>query len=137
LNDETHSKQKQNLLVLRSKIAADFPNLLALKQYIIGVKNQIIDVLVTLNEEELAGLEDVSTPSFCDNILHVANICRQIPLATSLPNRYKRGVALRDISTALAAAGDIDRALEVANSIPNWLFYRAFCPILALYRLSF
>ncbi len=118
LSGDTSRQQTEALRKLQSSVRTDFPNLLALKKHIFSIKSQIIDILMTLSQEELADLKGVLPPSFCENIFAVAIICSERrPAVTSAEYELTRNMALKEISLAIAAAGGFDRAIEIAATI--------------------
>ncbi|HSX38948.1 MAG TPA: hypothetical protein VLE95_09055 [Chlamydiales bacterium] len=93
-------------------------NLLTLRPYILRVRRQLINVIKTLDPETIENLKNsVHLPSFFEKIFILVALERQINETN--PNTYEGARALRDISKAIAQAGDIDRAIEVATSILN------------------
>lgn len=103
-------------------------NLRDLKTQIIGTKNQIIDVLVTLDPEELKSLKTHATPKYCENLFQVAEICQLLSQADTVVDLIERCEILLQAFQMLTqvkaldrpeSAIAINRAIDIANSTPN------------------
>ncbi|HEX2583431.1 MAG TPA: hypothetical protein VHL30_04875 [Chlamydiales bacterium] len=118
LDEDTSAVQRKSLLEIQLALNANFPNLVSLKQYIISIKNQVVDILQTLDEEQLFAIEDIPLPVFYENIFEVSRISSRLIQAKSIPCELQRSAVFLEISYAFTEVGDIPRAIDVANSIP-------------------
>lgn len=110
LNEDERKEQKEALNKIQSSLSCSFPNLLSLEQYIVSIKNQIIIILTTLNEDELNTLNDIA-PCYFKNIREIAN--------KSIPDSLLRSGVLLRIAEAFAKDGKIDKAIEISNTISD------------------
>ncbi|HSX38949.1 MAG TPA: hypothetical protein VLE95_09060 [Chlamydiales bacterium] len=120
LDAERFSKEIEILLEISHNITSQkCANLLTLRPYILPVRRQLINVIKTLDPETIENLKNSAhLPSFFEKIFILVALERQIE-ANRNPNAHERTRVLRNISKAIAQAGDIDRAIDVATSLPN------------------
>ncbi len=119
LNVETFPVEK-NLLTEISQNITPQNNLLLLKGYILDVKNQLINVIKTLDTPTANNLRDqIQPPKSMEDIFKLSAIERRIDEANLIPDELESVYALRAIAQALVRAGNINRAIAVATSIPN------------------
>ncbi len=96
-----------------------FVNLRLLKEDILEVKAKLINILKILDEKTLQNLsENIYPPRFLEDIFELVPIEIERDEGISIYHEARRAAALRSISTVLAQ-GNIDRAIEVATSIPQ------------------
>ena len=121
LNAEIFAVQRGLLVGISQNITfQEFKILRLLKEYILQVKVQLIEVIKTLDEETSNDLKPhLQFPHFMENIFELAKFERRIDVANLLPNVFLRAHSLENISLSLAYAGNIDRAIIVAQSIPR------------------
>ncbi len=121
LNVGIYPEQREQLVGIEQNIVLqNFANLRLLKEYILNVKEQIIGVIKTLDEETTNNLVNhVQPPNFFKNILELVALERQIDAANFIPDAFDRSHALLGIVKALVQADNIDRAIGVTVSIPN------------------
>lgn len=114
INQPIYQDQAATLHHIKSSLHTEkFPNLLLLKGKILSVKNQLFDVLKTLDEVTLDSFNlTIPVPDFFENIFQIAKIYKKIAPAKNLLHDQERARAFHDISIALAQAGDIQRAIE-------------------------
>ena len=119
LDKHKYAEQMACFKQIRSSLRADCLSLVLLKQYIFSVKDQIIDALSKIGQDELSSLEDIPVPSFCENIFLVTKICMRIAPSILISDIYLRESALKDISRALIKAREFARAIEVSKLAPS------------------
>ena len=118
LDEQLYSGQIELLVGIKKNIHIhQFKDLLQLKGYILDLKQQLIDVIKTL-DEDFFNL-DVQLPHFMEDIFELARFEKRIDNAYLIPNEYHRSSAFSEISSALTSAGNIDRAIEIAGLIPS------------------
>ena len=116
LDEQLYSGQIELLVGIKKNIHIhQFKDLLQLKGYILDLKQQLIDVIKTL-DEDFFNL-DVQLPHFMEDIFELARFEKRIDNTYLIPNEYHRSSAFDYISKALTSAGNIDRALEIAGLI--------------------
>ena len=116
LDEQLYSGQIELLVEIKENIHIhEFKDLLQLKGYILDLKQQLIDVIKTL-DEDFFNL-DVQLPHFMEDIFELARFEKRIDNTYLIPNEYHRSSAFDYISKALTSAGNIDRALEIAGLI--------------------
>lgn len=129
LNPEISLNQINALDAIRESICNQgFSNLIDIKNETIRVKNQIIDVLITLDPEELKSLKKYAPPNFCEHLFQVAEICQLLPRSEALADPIASCGFLLKVFQALTqlqaldrpeATIAINRAIVITNAIPD------------------
>ena len=125
LNIELFSGQIESLHAIKENInTQNGLKLLELKGYILDLKQELINVIKTLNEESLNILiNHVKPPHFLEDIFESAKfermIDRSLERATLIEDEIDRGNAFADICAHFILRGNFDRAMVVVESIPN------------------
>ena len=108
--------------ILQNRTILGSINLLTVKSLFLDLKEQIINILKTLEDTTLNNLkiqsENIRIPNF-EDIFELAEIYKKIDQAKAIPDENGRSFALRNISEALTQLGNIDKAIEIAKAIPD------------------
>jgi hypothetical protein len=118
LDEERFPEQLEMLKGISQNISTQvqvFANLRLLKEYILDVKGQLVDVMKTV--DDLSG--DVDLPDFFEDIFKLVALEKRIDAANLIPNEDMRGGALWWISLDLAKNDNIKSAMAIAALIPN------------------
>lgn len=124
LDTESHSDQIKNLReVIGEKKILQSVNLNQVKFSIFELREQVLNILKDLKDEDLASLEKISkskqTPLFFEKAFDLARIYKRIAPANIIPEDWIREKELRDIANALVINGNNDKALKIINTLPE------------------
>ena len=113
----------ESLNTIKSSLSSYAKGFFSLKQYLLSVKKQIIEALKLVDESRLESLNSITIPSFFKTIFHEAEVCRRFAKDNYIKLDMDRRYKLASFSIELACDNCFDRAIEVANTIPD-MHYR-------------
>ena len=125
LDERKFHRQKDSLIEILDSIASpSFVSLVLLKQYILKVKEQLIEVIKTLEFDPRVKLRDhmkVSTdlPELMEDIFELSIIEERIARANLISDEDNKVEAFREVFRDLEKICDSDRALAIAKIVPE------------------
>lgn len=121
LQKERYGNEIAKLFAIADTRQFNITILKAIKAAKFQIKEDVLDVLKFLSEEDLSHLERLSEaepkPQLFDNLFRLAPIYYKLDKADKIPESHLRGPEHSTISIELAKCGHYDKSIEVAKLI--------------------